>query len=237
MAYGGSQARGWIGAVAASLTIVHSNARSLTHWARPGMEPVSSWMPVRFIYTEPRWELHQLSWFKVNNLVNSGMCVPQKTITPIKIRNQFIIQKGSLRPFVINPLLVPFHVSSSEKPWSICSLRLKSGVCFPKFYTNGLTQYRLLLVFGYFSVWHSSRFLCAEVLHSFLLLRNFPYKEWNLCTHLLGGEQLYCFWVLINTKLLWMFAWKLLQEHMNSGLKGDRHVPIPKASGCDLIWV
>ena len=66
VAYGGSQARGWIGAVAASLyipqpqqcriqamfatyTTVHGNTRSLTHWVRPGMEPVSSWMLVRFI--------------------------------------------------------------------------------------------------------------------------------------------------------------------------------------------
>ena len=56
-AYGGSQARGWIGAVAAGLrqshsnsgskpasathTTAHGNAGSLTHWARPGMEPTT----------------------------------------------------------------------------------------------------------------------------------------------------------------------------------------------------
>ena len=36
----------------------HSNARSLTHWARSGIKPASSWMLVRFITTEPQWELH-----------------------------------------------------------------------------------------------------------------------------------------------------------------------------------
>ena len=56
-AYGGSQARGLIGATAVSLhhshsnlgskphltdTTAHSNARSLTHWARPGVEPPTS---------------------------------------------------------------------------------------------------------------------------------------------------------------------------------------------------
>ena len=61
-AYGGFQARGPIRAVAAGLrhthsnarsdlcltiTTAHSNARSLTHWARPGIEPTSSWMLVR----------------------------------------------------------------------------------------------------------------------------------------------------------------------------------------------
>ena len=30
-------------------TTAYSNARSLTHWARPGIEPVSSWMLVRFV--------------------------------------------------------------------------------------------------------------------------------------------------------------------------------------------
>ena len=60
MAYGGSQVRGWIRAVAASLHHSHSkqdpshvcdlhdiwccpapdNTRFLTHWERPGIEPV-----------------------------------------------------------------------------------------------------------------------------------------------------------------------------------------------------
>ena len=31
--------------------------RSLTHWARPGIEPVSSWLLVRFTSAEPLWEL------------------------------------------------------------------------------------------------------------------------------------------------------------------------------------
>ena len=38
-AYGGSQVRDPIGAVAASPHHSHSNAGSLTHWARPGTEP------------------------------------------------------------------------------------------------------------------------------------------------------------------------------------------------------
>ena len=71
-AYGSSQARGPIRAIAASLhqsqqcqiwatsatyTTVWGHARSLTHWVRPGMEPVSSWILIRFISAKPRWEL------------------------------------------------------------------------------------------------------------------------------------------------------------------------------------
>ena len=63
-AYGGSQARGriravaaglhqnhsnsWIWASSATYTTAHSNAESLTHWARPGIEPEFSWMLVEF---------------------------------------------------------------------------------------------------------------------------------------------------------------------------------------------
>ena len=57
IAYGGSQARGPTGAVAAGLRHSHSNAGSWTHWARPGIKPVSSRMLVRFVSTEPRQEL------------------------------------------------------------------------------------------------------------------------------------------------------------------------------------
>ena len=57
VAYGDSQARGWIGAAAAGLHHSHSNAGSLTHWARPGIEPTSSWMIVRFSSPEPQQEL------------------------------------------------------------------------------------------------------------------------------------------------------------------------------------
>ena len=38
-------------------TTAHGNAGSLTHWGRPGIEPVSSWILVRFVSTEPQWEL------------------------------------------------------------------------------------------------------------------------------------------------------------------------------------
>ena len=59
VAYGGSPVRGRIGAVATSLHHSHSNARSLSHWARPWIEPASSWMVVRFIFAELQWELQE----------------------------------------------------------------------------------------------------------------------------------------------------------------------------------
>ena len=64
MAYGGSQARGPIGVVAAGLCQSHSNTGSLINWARPGIEPMSSWMLVS-LWTAELWrELWELFFFK-----------------------------------------------------------------------------------------------------------------------------------------------------------------------------
>ena len=73
MACGGSQTKGQIRAAAADLhhshsntrpelysetyTTAHGNAGSLTHWVRPGIKLMSSWILVRFLTAEPPWEL------------------------------------------------------------------------------------------------------------------------------------------------------------------------------------
>ena len=44
----------------AGYTTAHGNARSLTHWARPGIKPSPSWMLVRFISAEPWQELQAI---------------------------------------------------------------------------------------------------------------------------------------------------------------------------------
>ena len=63
-AYGGSQARGQIGAAAAGLCHRHRNGGSLTHRAGPRMEPTSSWILVVFIITEPQRELQETQLFE-----------------------------------------------------------------------------------------------------------------------------------------------------------------------------
>ena len=79
VAYGGSQAKGLIGIVAAGLqhshsnarselcltyTTAHGNARSLTHWPRPGIKTMSSWILVRFVSVAPQWELQSCTLLK-----------------------------------------------------------------------------------------------------------------------------------------------------------------------------
>ena len=66
MAYGSFQARGQIGTVAASLHHSHSHvgSESATYTTvqgnagvRAGIEPATPWILVRFITTQPQWEL------------------------------------------------------------------------------------------------------------------------------------------------------------------------------------
>ena len=82
VAYGSSQAQGRIGATATGLCHSHSNTRSelslqptpqlmvrsLTHLARPGIEPVSSWKLVRFVSAELQQELLKDYKFKHNSI-------------------------------------------------------------------------------------------------------------------------------------------------------------------------
>ena len=59
-----TETQDWSQATSATYTTVHSNTRSLTHWARPRVEPTSSWMQVRLVTAELPWEL--LPCFKFN---------------------------------------------------------------------------------------------------------------------------------------------------------------------------
>ena len=57
LAYNNSHSNCEIQAASVTYTIAHSYAGSPTHWARPGIEPASSWILVGFISAVPRREL------------------------------------------------------------------------------------------------------------------------------------------------------------------------------------
>ena len=52
-----------IQATSATYTTAHSNTESLTHWAKPGIEPTSSWILVGFVTSEPWQELPLITLF------------------------------------------------------------------------------------------------------------------------------------------------------------------------------
>ena len=57
LAYTTSQ-QGEIWATSATYTTARHNSRSLTRWAKPGIEPASSWFLVGFVVAVPWWKLH-----------------------------------------------------------------------------------------------------------------------------------------------------------------------------------
>ena len=55
--FGGSQARGHIGAIAASLHHSSWPPQVLNPLSEAGIEPATLWLLVRLVSLEPRWEL------------------------------------------------------------------------------------------------------------------------------------------------------------------------------------
>ena len=77
-------------ATSTTYTIVQGNAGSLTHWARLGMKPPSSWILVGFVSAEPQRELPEPVFVKVMGylfhckicwLLFSSFVVPQDHLT------------------------------------------------------------------------------------------------------------------------------------------------------------
>ena len=54
-----------IWAISATYTTAHGNTGSLTHWARTGIKPNTSWFLVGFVSAVPRWELQILKFFNI----------------------------------------------------------------------------------------------------------------------------------------------------------------------------
>ena len=63
-------------------TIAQGNARSLTHWARPGIKPATSRFLVRFIYAVPQWpralffNYPKWKFYAYGNKVQQLYCIP-----------------------------------------------------------------------------------------------------------------------------------------------------------------
>ena len=60
-----------IGAESRTYTTAHGNAGSLTHWARPGIEPTSLWILVGFVSTVPQRELPENLTLKASENLGS----------------------------------------------------------------------------------------------------------------------------------------------------------------------
>ena len=117
---GSSQARGWMGSTAASLHPSHSNARSLTHWARPGIKPQSSWILVGFVTAGPQGELLLMKYLSWLTLPLSQQVLPEDRllfISKIIFKSKFSDLEASMPVacvvprWVYNTKLMPYPLN------------------------------------------------------------------------------------------------------------------------------
>ena len=82
------QCRIW--AKSTTYTIAHSNARSPTHWERPGIKPATSWILVGFVSDAPQWELPYTKFLTSSPIMYIHKCdiqVFMKAKNIIKVNN------------------------------------------------------------------------------------------------------------------------------------------------------
>ena len=91
-----------IWASSVTYTTAHGNTRSLTHQARPGIEPTTSWFLVRFVSTAPWWELQGFNVFKLTH--------PYKVwaLTPNSESSYFHVRASALVRNLLNLWTQPF---------------------------------------------------------------------------------------------------------------------------------
>ena len=99
-AYGSFQPRGRIRA--AGLCHSHSNTRSLTHPVRPGIEPASSWILVRFVTAEAWQELLYLCNIYVLSIGPISFC---------------LMWLSNLRSFFFSPIIWAVSVTKKRQCW------------------------------------------------------------------------------------------------------------------------
>ena len=83
--------------------------RSLTNWSRPGIEPVSSWILVRFITAESQWEFLVYFFNSEIHLLNLTLFNLSQSWICTELFTRFCFHKPSFRNFLFYP--IPFFFS------------------------------------------------------------------------------------------------------------------------------
>ena len=118
-----------IWATSATHTTAHGNTRSLTHWSKPGIKPASSWILVKFVSTEPWWEL-------LNSVFYHGVlaiyCCVSKLPQNLVVGSNTHLLPDSLSRSRIQEWMVLTHGLCSQGASQSCShLRWNLGrICF-----------------------------------------------------------------------------------------------------------
>ena len=118
--------------MSATYTIAHGHAGSPTHWARPGIEPMSSLILVKFISTEPQRELldtlHYTHLGKYVSLIlpTFSYILPLFYILILNYENLYIVNFWIKREFVRVPVVLQWKQiwlgTMRLQVWSLASI-------------------------------------------------------------------------------------------------------------------
>ena len=139
----------------------HGNTGSLTHWARPGMEPASSWMLVGFIIVEPQGELLFISFKSSDALLkiygNSRQAADPQGFTGLELGSGFRISSSLFSLFPVWGIGIVSYMNLDEVwcnlRWLTCPHWVITGMCDVKswwFSFCPLDRNNFLLFFFFF---------------------------------------------------------------------------------------
>ena len=83
----------------------YSNAGSLTHWTKPGIESTSSWLLVGVVSAEPRWELQS---HRLKKLCSLWLPQLMDTAQSPSCKGAILCSSHCLKLPLFSSLLVPF---------------------------------------------------------------------------------------------------------------------------------
>ena len=168
-------------------TTALGNDRSLTHWARSGIEPTSSWILVRFVMAEPRWELPQI-YFKIRCRVHCWyLCEMEKNTEMHQEDSQ-----GS-----------PAHWPSDPTP-----VALSRGKTENTKFNDGQRCSPGLFIYKKENVRHSRGSAMEWQLHEELLYKILPNKSRNK----IGKYLIIIILYLKGEKVIWQ-SWRVQGQH------------------------
>jgi len=150
-------------ATSVTFTTAHGNARSLTHWVRPGIKPMSSWTLIGFIITEPWQELrlHILSITSHQLIKNHNLWTHMRALQAEKKsctmcvmvwagrHFQVLLDTASIKIWIWNEPPTELQDNFLIYPWpssySLQHINYKIDIILFISYTNGILMYTCLL--------------------------------------------------------------------------------------------
>ena len=111
--------------MSSAYTTAHGDAGSLTHWSRPAFKPMSSWIVVRLVSTEPQWEVRHWHFFE-DYLLSGRMSLNLSSVFSCWGYDYAVSARITQKYYC-----VPFQLITSRDSWCWYNLLLELFTLIP----------------------------------------------------------------------------------------------------------